>query len=175
MKITLIRHTRVAVETGICYGWSDVGVAPSFETEASRVKENISNEQFDIVYSSPLSRCRKLAAFCGFHEPILDDRLKELNFGEWEMKKWDDLTAPRRELWYKDWIHLPAGGGESYENQCRRVAQFLDELRHSGHTAACIFTHRGVLASAMVYAGICPIEESFSIEVDYGSKNVLEF
>lgn len=53
MKITLIRHTRVAVETGICYGWSDVGVAPSFETEASRVKENISNEQFDIVYSSP--------------------------------------------------------------------------------------------------------------------------
>ena len=37
MKITLIRHTRVAVETGICYGWSDVGVAPSFETEASRV------------------------------------------------------------------------------------------------------------------------------------------
>ena len=54
MKITLIRHTRVAVETGICYGWSDVGVAPSFETEASRVKENISNERFDIVYSSPL-------------------------------------------------------------------------------------------------------------------------
>ena len=39
MKITLIRHTRVAVETGICYGWSDVGVAPSFETEASRVKK----------------------------------------------------------------------------------------------------------------------------------------
>ena len=36
MKITQIRHTRVAVETGICYGWSDVGVAPSFETEASR-------------------------------------------------------------------------------------------------------------------------------------------
>lgn len=143
MKITLIRHTRVAVETGICYGWSDVGVAPSFETEASRVKENISNEQFDIVYSSPLSRCRKLAAFCGFHEPILDDRLKELNFGEWEMKKWDDLTDPRLELWYKDWIHLPAGGGESYEKQCRRVAQFLDELRHSGHTDACIFTHPG--------------------------------
>ena len=91
------------------------------------------------------------------------------------MKKWDDLTDPRLELWYKDWIQLPAGGGESYENQCRRVAQFLDELRHSGHTDACIFTHRGVIACAMVYAGICPVEESFSIEVDYGSKNVLEF
>lgn len=174
MKITLIRHTRVAVETGICYGWSDVGVAPSFETEASRVKENISNEQFDIVYSSPLSRCRKLAAFCGFHEPILDDRLKELNFGEWEMKKWDDLTDPRLELWYKDWIHLPAGGGESYENQCRRVAQFLDELRLQA--IPCLYFHPP--GSHRLRYGLrrhLPDRESFSIEVDYGSKNVLEF
>ena len=49
MKITLIRHTRVAVETGICYGWSDVDVAPSFETEASRVKENISNGSISCI------------------------------------------------------------------------------------------------------------------------------
>lgn len=91
------------------------------------------------------------------------------------MKKWDDLTDPRLELWYKDWIHLPAGGGESYENQCRRVAQFLDELRHSGHTDACIFTHRGAHRLRYGLRRHLPIEESFSIEVDYGSKNVLEF
>ena len=130
MKITLIRHTRVAVETGICYGWSDVGVAPSFETEASRVKENISNEQFDIVYSSPLSRCRKLAAFCGFHEPILDDRLKELNFGEWEMKSWNELSSdPRSEAWFKDWVNNPTPNGESLQDQYDRVSDFLNELR----------------------------------------------
>jgi len=173
MKITLIRHTRVAVEPGICYGWSDVNVAPSFETEAGRVKASIANERFDAVYSSPLSRCRKLAAFCDFPRPILDERLKELHFGNWEMQKWDEIDDPALQEWYNDWIHLPAGGAESYTDQCRRVAQFLDELRHSGHTDACIFTHRGVIACAMVYAGLCTVEESFNIDVDYGSKHVL--
>ena len=89
------------------------------------------------------------------------------------MQKWDDITDPHLELWYKDWIHLPAGGAESYENQCHRVARFLYELRHSGHSDACIFTHRGVIACAMVSAGLCSGEDSCSVEVDYGSKHVL--
>lgn len=174
MKITLIRHTRVAVALGTCYGWTDVEVAPTFESEAFQVKKSISGEHFDIVYSSPLSRCRKLASFCNFPAPLVDDRLKELNFGIWEMQNWDTLSDPSLQDWYKDWIHLPAGGAESYADQCHRVAEFLDELRQSGHPNACIFTHRGVIACAMVYAGICSVEDSFSFEVDYGSKNVIE-
>ena len=175
MEIYLIRHTSVDVPAGYAYGQTDVPLKPTFEEEAEEVKKGLSDHTFDKVWTSPLTRCVRLANYCGFPEAEREDRIKEVNFGEWEMKKRDDLTDPRLELWYKDWIHLPAGGGESYENQCRRVAQFLDELRHSGHTDACIFTHRGVIACAMVYAGICPVEESFSIEVDYGSKNVLEF
>ena len=31
MKVTLIRHTKVDVPKGTCYGWSDVPVANSFE------------------------------------------------------------------------------------------------------------------------------------------------
>lgn len=29
------------------------------------------------------------------------------------MKKWDDLTDPRLELWYKDWIHLRQEEGKA--------------------------------------------------------------
>ena len=170
MKITLIRHTRVAVETGICYGWSDVDVAPSFETEASRVKENISNERFDIVYSSPLSRCRKLAAFCGFHEPILDDRLKELNFGEWEMKSWNELSSdPRSEAWFKDWVNNPTPNGESLQDQYDRVSDFLNELRKSGLQKVCLFAHGGVLTCARVYAGEYPLQDAFKNVPSYGA------
>lgn len=174
MKITLIRHTRVAVEPGICYGWTDVDLAPSFETEATQVQKSIAEEQFDAVYSSPLSRCRKLAEFCHFPHPILDDRLKELNFGNWEMKKWDEIADPTLPLWYNDWIHLSAGGAESYDTQCKRVAHFLDELRHSDYKHPLLFTHRGVIACAMVYAGLCSVEDSFRFEVDYGSKNIID-
>lgn len=90
------------------------------------------------------------------------------------MKHWDEITDPSLQLWYNDWIHIPAGGAESYENQCQRVADFLDELRNSGYSNACIFTHRGVIACAMVYAGICSAEDSFRQEVDYGSRTQIE-
>ena len=57
MQITVIRHTSVAVEPGTIYGFTDVDVAGTFHEEARQVAQNLSQEQFDIVYSSPLSLC----------------------------------------------------------------------------------------------------------------------
>lgn len=173
MNITLIRHTSVDVAAGICYGHTDVNVAPTFISEAWRVRQTLATNHFDAVYSSPLCRCRQLAAYCGFPQPIIDDRLKELNFGRWEMQPWDDIRDPALEAWFNDWINLPAGGAESYLQQCRRVAAFLDELRQQPHHEVCIFTHRGVIACAMVYAGLCAIRDSFRTDVPYGSKTII--
>ena len=54
MKITLVRHTRVALPQGTCYGWSDVPVADSFEAEAKQTLQNLkADEPFDAVFSSP--------------------------------------------------------------------------------------------------------------------------
>ena len=52
MKITLVRHTRVALPQGTCYGWSDVPVADSFEAEAKQTLQNLkAHEPFDAVFS----------------------------------------------------------------------------------------------------------------------------
>ena len=109
MRITFIRHTSVDVEPGICYGCSDVGLASTFKEEAYAVKSSIEGEIFDAVYSSPLTRCVKLSGYCGYSTPILDECLKELNFGSWEMQKWDNITGPEITAWYDDWINQPAG------------------------------------------------------------------
>ena len=169
MKVTLIRHTRVAVASGICYGHTDVPVADTFTAEALQIKNSLLNESFDIVYTSPLSRCRQLANFCGFPQAIPDERLKELHFGHWEMQSWNEITDPLLQNWYNNWIYLPAGGAESYFEQYQRVCQFLNELRNSGYNHAALFTHRGVIACASVFANLCNLETSFQTEVDYGS------
>lgn len=174
MNITLIRHTRVAVEPGICYGQTDVALAPTFADEAARVRESLAGASFDAVYCSPLSRCRRLADACGFPHPRLDERLKELDFGTWEMQRWEDITDPALQRWYDDWIRQPAGNAESYSDQLRRVAAFLDELRRSPHASACLFTHRGVIACALVYAGICSVEDSFNEDIPYGSRTDIQ-
>lgn len=173
MKLYLVRHTSVAVENGLCYGRSDVAVAPTFLQEASRVKAELEGKNFDAVFCSPLSRCRQLAEFCGFPHPEVEARLRELDFGSWEMQKWEDIQDPALARWFEDWIHLPAGGAESYEQQYQRVADFLRELQRSSYEEVCAFTHRGSIACALVYAGICPIEKSFGTEIPYGSVTCL--
>ena len=110
MEVFLIRHTKTAVIPGTCYGNSDVDVADSFLEEAGKVRERLKGERFDVVYSSPLQRCRKLAVYCGYENPILDDRLKELNFGSWEGQRWDEIQDPRLQEWYDDRLSMTAGG-----------------------------------------------------------------
>lgn len=95
MNVYLIRHTSVAVPQGTCYGQSDVPVKDSFEEEATAVLRQIKDIRFDKVYCSPLSRCVKLAAYCGYPNAEREERIKEIDFGDWEMKKYDEIEDPR--------------------------------------------------------------------------------
>ena len=168
MRVTMIRHTSVAVPKGTCYGWSDVPVADTFEQEAAVTRAKLEGMVFDQVYSSPLTRATKLAAYCGFPSPVLDDRLKEMNMGDWEMQRYDDIRDEALQRWYDDYMHLPATGGESFPELHARVSSFLDELRTKPFRHVAIFAHGGVLVSAGIYAGLFGEENAFSHSVPYG-------
>lgn len=173
MKITAIRHTSVDVPMGVCYGFSDVSLKSSFEDEATTVKEQLKNKLFDKIYSSPLSRCTRLADFCGFSSPSLDERIKELNFGDWEMKSWMEIDPKDAGQWFADWLNFPTKNGESYKMMQTRVNAFMDDLKKLVDQSVCIFTHGGVIRLMHVYLGLFPIEESFEFPVEYGQ--VFEF
>ena len=167
MKLTAIRHTSVDVPSSICYGFTDVALELSFPSEAETVKNQLAGKTFDKVYSSPLSRCTLLAEYCGF-TPILDPRLKELNFGDWEMKSWMELDKQETAAWFSDWIDYPAKNGESYRMMQKRVNAFIDELKSSDAQSVCLFTHGGVIRLIYVYLGVFQIETSFEFPVEYG-------
>ena len=155
MEIYLVRHTSVDIPAGYAYGQTDVPLRPSFEDEAEAVKKNLSGHTFDKVWSSPLTRCT---------------RIKEISFGEWEMKSWDELSSdPRSEAWFNDWINVPAPSGESLQDQYNRVSHFLNEIRESGLQKVCIFAHGGVLTCARVYAGEYDLKEAFKNVPSYGT------
>jgi alpha-ribazole phosphatase len=175
MEIYLIRHTSVDVPNGCVYGQTDVGLNDTFEAEAEMVKKNLEGLAFDNVWCSPLTRCVRLAGYCGYPDAIRDDRLKELNFGEWEMKSWDELTDTHSKEWFENWVDTPTPGGESFNDQYKRVAAFLDEVRQGDYRRICIFTHGGVLRSARVYAGEYSMEKALAYLSAYGEVIKLEF
>ena len=168
MQVTLVRHTRVDVPRGVCYGWSDVPCAPTFEEEATLTRSRLEGIAFDKVYTSPLSRARRLAAFCGWPDAEADDRLKEMYMGEWEMKRYDEIDDPELQEWYADYMNKPTKGGESLPMLYARVADFLDELCRQPYERVCIFAHAGVLVCAGIYGGLFARDDAFAHQVDYG-------
>lgn len=181
MRIVFVRHTAVNVESGVCYGRYDVGVKDTFPEEADRVKTALSEitarsgKGFDAVYRSPLSRCALLAEACGYGEAIPDNRLLEMNFGEWEMKRYEEIRDPRLQEWYDDWVNVAPTGGESFLDQYRRVEAFIAEIKESGKENVLVFAHAGVMMNAMLVAGMASVENIFDRQPPYGGLLEIEF
>ncbi len=174
MKIVLIRHTSVAVRPGVCYGQSDVGLRDSFPQEAAKVREALGGYRFDRVYSSPLSRCRRLAAACGYESPELDSRLMEMNFGEWEMQAYDEIDDPRLQVWYDDFLSVRPTGGESSMEQCQRFLDFINDLKGCGDETVGIFTHGGIIIHALVTLAGWDYTRAFANQPAYGSVTEID-
>ena len=169
MEVILIRHTAVDVPTGTCYGQTDVPLKDSFEAEAAVTKAALEAcGPIDHAYTSPLSRCTRLAAFCGYADAERDPRILEIDFGEWEMMLFDEITDPHLQTWFADHINTKVTGGESFMMQYLRVSNFLDELRGKPWQRVAVFAHGGVLVSAQVYAGLVTPEDAFTALPPFG-------
>ena len=123
MELHLIRHPRPDVPAGVCYGQSDVGLAESVAEVAARLRPLLPPRYQ--LHASPLARARLLAAELG--TPQLDDRLKEMHFGDWELRPYDGL-GPAIDAWASDPLNFCAPGGESAQVMATRVLGWLDEL-----------------------------------------------
>ena len=162
MKVTLIRHTTPDVPKGTCYGFTDVPLKETFEAEAAVTAASLQGMKFDKVFCSPLSRCTRLAAYCGYPDAERDNRLKEMNLGDWEMLPLDSIKNPSIEEFYKNYLTIQVPGGESFPVFYGRVSNFLDELKKQTYQHVAVFSHGGVLRCAEVYAGI--IEKEHAIK-----------
>lgn len=176
MKLFLIRHTSLQVPSGICYGQSDIDVASSFMDEALHTQQKILNTQFDAIFTSPLQRCLKLANALNIGEPIMDIRLMELNFGDWEMSAWDDIPRDIFDVWAHNYANLAPPNGETFSQLQQRGVHFLEEtLSHYPKGNIAIVTHGGMIRALLAHVLNMPLKGLFRLTIDYGSVTQLEF
>ncbi len=184
MKIIIVRHTRVGVPKGTCYGDTDVPLAETFEQEAAETKKNLQKimeelniKSFDAVLSSPLSRATKLAEYCGF-TPKTDDRLKEYNMGDWEMDNYDRLW--KEDPYFKQWLEhydmLSTPHGENFSEFYKRVTSVFEELKEQKLDHVLIFAHGGVCVCGGIYAGLFDTKSAYQPEnmTDYGGIRYIQ-
>ncbi|MGQ8335687.1 alpha-ribazole phosphatase family protein [Sunxiuqinia sp. A32] len=164
MKLTCIRHTSLAVRKDVCYGQTDVPLAKSYPFEKEAVRERLGDANFQKVYASPLTRCKQLAVdLFQENQIVYDDRLKELNFGNWEMKSWDEIyEAENGKFWMDNYLEVSCDGGESYREFRDRVASFLEELKSTSVSDVALVTHGGVILIMKSILENTSIDEVFS-------------
>lgn len=142
MELFLIRHPEPDVPEGTCYGRSDIGLAEDAGVAAARLRGIL--PAGIPVYTSPLLRCRSVAERLS-PAPAVDARLVEMHFGEWEMRRWDEIEKAVFDAWVADILHFTPPGGESAAQMLARTLAFIDELRAGEAPAAAVLTHGGVL------------------------------
>ena len=184
-RVILIRHTRVAVPDGVCYGQTDVPLAPTFEADAAGILTRLPWPPGEI-WSSPATRCLRLAEkLAPARNPAAannnpsaihaDPRLLELNFGAWENRAWKDFHCPQSEAWALDpWTQRPPGG-ETAAELWRRVGEFRGRLLCRCAAAnpdpaarIAVVTHAGVIRAWRSHAQNIPLAQLFSAQIPCG-------
>ncbi len=175
MEIYLVRHTKVALSRDYCYGISDVELAESHQDDIQQVKDKLKGIHFQGAYTSPLRRCKLLANELS-EGPISKDDLLEMDFGDWELKKWDQLDREPVDIWMNDFVHERPPNGESYMDFSMNSVFFFDSLVKEFHDEdkVLLTTHSGVIRAIICHVLNLSLAHSFNFEVDFGSVSKIE-
>ncbi|MFM8581223.1 MAG: histidine phosphatase family protein [Planctomycetaceae bacterium] len=161
-KLLLVRHPPVAAEyRPCCYGQLDVPLSPEGEAMIPGLVEQLAAYPVARVWHSGLQRATAVAVALAERlqlAPLLEPRLKERHFGDWEGVPWSQIFQTSGDAMLKmisepdTWT--PAGGETTYAVRDRvldwyaglPVGECLVAIAHGG----VICSLRGALAGLPV-------------------------
>lgn len=141
MRLWLVRHgaTDWSEEGRLC-GWSDVPLSVGGRSQAGPLRPWLAGRTFDGVWASDLIRASEFARLVAGPTET-DPRLREIDFGDLEGRRWVDCDRSTREA-LVGFDGFVAPGGESVARLEERVGSFLSGLGPGDHL---LFTHGGVI------------------------------
>jgi alpha-ribazole phosphatase len=143
--IALFRHGLTEENKRKAYlGWNDSPLC----TESANLS---TRSRYDLYYSSDLPRCIESGNILfPNNDLILLPHLREMNFGQWEGKTYEDL----KELpLYQQWLSNPTSycppGGESFEEFTHRIqngwGKIAGKILSENIERCAIITHGGII------------------------------
>lgn len=173
-KIYLIRHTTPRVDLSCCYGQTDLELASSFSEEVKRIKKHFSTVLHEAQFiSSPLKRCYQLAKELTKEKIKLDNGLKELNFGFWEMQKWSEIDKPKLDYWVEDFVNRKTPNGESFLDLSNRAMQSFHNALKLESDVVAIVAHGGVIRVILANILEMPLINIFRMHLDFGAVSAV--
>lgn len=177
-QLYLVRHGPTHAKTMV--GWSDLPADLSDTDALYRLSSFLPAEA--LVISSDLSRAVTTADAIEAGRQRLPHRpgLREINFGDWELRSFKEIEAEDpdhiRAYWETPGDVTPPGNGESWNDISARVHREIDDLitTHPGR-AIVVVAHFGVILTQIQRAERLDTETVFGHRIDNLSVTEITF
>src|SRR5271168_4504009 len=161
MDVYLMRHPAREGEAGRCIGQTDVALSTEGISSLPRLGQEAAQVKPTRLLSSDLRRCRILAETIAtkcYLTVEINPLWRELNFGEWENRTWDEIREKDPKslaAWMENYVQISPPGGESFQQLQKRALGALDELDRASDESVLVATHCGVIRSLVsAFSGI---------------------
>ena len=155
MRLYILRHGQTnlnverKVQGHINSELNETGIRQAEEL-AEVVRRN--NLHFDTIFCSPLKRAMDTCQIVTGLDPshfIIDERIKEFDFGEIEGTPYRDLPGESKTFFTAPDKYQPQGRGETFQHLIARTSEFLKELK-TRCTGNVLLTSHGTAIHAML-------------------------
>ncbi len=175
MDLILVRHGGVDAAAGTCLGHFDVPLSAEGFTATQRLAASWGESPPRFLFSSDLKRAQQSAqVFAAMFaiEPLADARLREVNLGAWDGKRWDEIAATdatRYRHWAENWVIQEAPGGESFADLIRRTGAWFAALlgSTSDNDTVLAIAHAGSIRALLCHALGLPPARALALTVDH--------
>jgi broad specificity phosphatase PhoE/orotate phosphoribosyltransferase len=183
-KLYFIRHAEAEGNVKrIFHGWTDANLTEKGHIQAQKVAERFKHIDIDVIYSSNLTRAKETARYIADLKklPVITSvKLREINGGDWEEQKWEDLPL-KWPYEYHTWENMPhvhhMPKGESMEEfQERLINEVRYIIENNEGKNICIVTHGTAIKALVCYFCQCTLEEMLNIKwVDNTSVTEIDY
>ncbi len=170
MRLILVRHPLPVCEAGACYGRLDLACDAEALNEAADKLSGLARGAR--VFTSPARRALALATRLSA-APVVDSRLQELDFGDWEGRKWDEIGREAIKTWEDGFPDSAPPKGEALSAMAARCADWVASLEPEGRPVLAV-THAGPIRLIRAILRAEPLLTYFSAPVPYGEAITLE-
>jgi isoleucyl-tRNA synthetase len=176
---TVMRHGEAlhnGTETVSCNIADNDPLTENGKAQAQQTAVQLADKHIDIIVASPFMRTKATAeilqAATGA-EVVYDDRLVEVNAGEFEGKTWADYHQYMKMQTEEYWLIHAVPGGESLGDVRRRAGSLLYDLetKYQGKNIL-IITHGGVAWALFAVAGHASPDSHTPYAYNDGSSDI---
>lgn len=172
MELFLIRHGHTVVaDRGEIAGHADVPLSKRGEAQVKALRESNDSLSVDAYHSSDLTRAIQSAELLGAEPIVVDARLRELNFGDWEGMTWDQVQQQYPDVlqhWSENWVERSPPGGESLSDLAERTASWLNDITSNSIDKSILVTaHAGSIKTLICQSLHLPLHHAMSFAVDH--------